>query len=528
MQKLIKGKGSGTQVLILVPTKELAQRVNDHLMAFAKYASIKSATIFSGVSYAPQEAAMEKRPEFIIATPHRLAQHVKRGNVRFEKLAHVVVDELDKIFQAGDRDELIDVLEAVPPEAQFMLFSSSLDDSISNFSDDALQDPVKVISERRREIPRTLKHAIYPVTESEKTALCRHLVEDLSPERTLIFTRTQLRADRLFKELRKSDIPAVRIHGKRDEKKRQRSLDDFRNGTTPVLIITDLSSGILADEKVTLLINFDIPTQSENYINRIATASLTGVDAEAITLVSENDKMMIAQIEDLLSTGLVRRYAPNFAYQKKIEIGRVRLRKDPGRKGAKVEEWKESIGEEAEGRSRHKRRRPDRADGRREPRSKDKPQDDRGKSDKDKKPAKVDSGPEHRQAAAPPAAEGDKPSRRRRKRKSEDQEAKSGAGADKSTKAKPAEEKAPPKKERSRRKSEQRKPAKQEQPEKQQPQVQGHPDPSKMTAYEKMVYFTKGPGARKSPPQHNNHERSNNNDNGLPTPRPSRRKSSGK
>ena len=349
LQRLAATPPSGaTRALVLVPTRELASQVHEHLVGLGRHLRISSVTVFGGVSPFPQERALRRGVDVVVATPGRLLDHMRQGVAKFDRLELLVLDEADRMLDMGFLPDVERILAALPKRRQTMLFSATLPREIVELSRRLLDDPARIDVERPSAPPTTVSQEVLPVAERLKPTLLLELLKRRELETALVFTRTKHRANRLADFLEAAGVKCDRIHGNRSQGQREAALAAFKAGKLQVLVATDIAARGIDISALPHVVNFDVPHQSDDYIHRVgrtARASLTG---HAITFASPEDGKELAAIERAVGKRLPRRQLQGFDYagqapkleipiQERIAAIRARKQDERARARAKAE-----------------------------------------------------------------------------------------------------------------------------------------------------------------------------------------------
>ncbi|HXT51413.1 MAG TPA: DEAD/DEAH box helicase [Thermoanaerobaculia bacterium] len=349
LQRLAAAPATGaTRALVLVPTRELASQVHEHLVGLGRYSRVTSVTVFGGVSPFPQERALKRGVDVVVATPGRLLDHMRQGVAKFDRLELLVLDEADRMLDMGFLPDVERILSALPRQRQTMLFSATLPKEIVELSRRLLHDPARIDVERPSAPPTTVSQEVLPVPERLKPSLLLELLKRRELETALVFTRTKHRANRLADFLDAAGVPCDRIHGNRSQGQREAALAAFKAGKLQVLVATDIAARGIDISALPHVVNFDVPHQSDDYIHRVgrtARASLTG---HAITFASPEDGKELAAIERAVGKRLPRRQLQGFDYasngakleipiQERIAAIRARKQEERARARAKAE-----------------------------------------------------------------------------------------------------------------------------------------------------------------------------------------------
>ncbi|MHC4846812.1 MAG: DEAD/DEAH box helicase, partial [Planctomycetota bacterium] len=295
----------GPRVVVVVPTRELALQVAREAKQLGRFMAVKSTAIYGGDSMARQVADVKKGAQVIAATPGRLLDHLGRGTVKLDDLDVMILDEADRMFDLGFRDDIARILSKAPVRRQTMLFSATMSDEVMAISARYMNKPAEVFLAPDKMTVEEVHQSFFPVDQSKKTLLLLKVLEREQPERSIIFTRTKHGADRLAENLQKKGLPASEIHSGLPQKKRERILKGFREGQFTFLIATDVAARGLDIDDVSHVINFDIPENAEDYVHRIGRTARMGKEGRAATFVTPDDGDFLTAIEKLINQEIV-------------------------------------------------------------------------------------------------------------------------------------------------------------------------------------------------------------------------------
>ncbi|MDE2485128.1 MAG: DEAD/DEAH box helicase [candidate division NC10 bacterium] len=314
LHRLMEKPRGTTRALILAPTRELAAQISEHLHDLAAHTPLKGAAVYGGVSMGPQEAAFRRGVDVLIATPGRLLDHCQYPYARLHGIEHLVLDEADRMLDMGFLPDIRRILHHVPKQRQTLLFSATLPAPIVELAKDMLQNPVSLNIERKSAPAAGITHVAYPVPHELKSALFLELVKNSPSKHVLAFTRTKHRANRLADFLEKHGVTCERIHGNRSQAQRTDALASFKKGRCRVLVATDVAARGIDVEALGLVVNFDVPQLSEDYIHRVGRTGRVNATGDAYTLVSPNEEENLRAIERAIGTRLPRQKVPGFNY----------------------------------------------------------------------------------------------------------------------------------------------------------------------------------------------------------------------
>ncbi len=284
-------KDRQVDVLILVPTRELAEQVKDVFNLFERGLphNVKTMAVYGGVSINPQMKSLFG-VSILVATPGRLLDLVDSNAVQFNKLKTLILDEADKLLNLGFKDEINRIFSLLPKERQNLLFSATLSDKVEEINQIILKNPVVInVINNERSIEK-IKQLSYSISEEKKGPFLRYLIKKDNLKQVLIFTASTYKADNVADKLRKNGIEAKAIHGKKNQTNRKTALQDFKDGRLRVLVATDLLSRGIDIEFLPHVINYELPRSPKDYVHRIGRTGRAESTGEAITLITPLDE----------------------------------------------------------------------------------------------------------------------------------------------------------------------------------------------------------------------------------------------
>jgi len=286
--------------LIVTPTRELAIQIDESISNYGKYTGIKHAVIFGGVKQHRQVKRLEQGVHILVATPGRLLDLIGQGYIDLSTVKLFVLDEADRMLDMGFINDIKKLLKLLPEKKQSLFFSATLPDNILKLSHTILNNPSKVTAARVSSTAETIQQYLYYTNKSSKKALLHHILKDSSIEQVLIFSRTKHGADRICRDLKKSNINAMAIHGDKAQNQRQKALSSFKEMKIRVLVATDIAARGIDIDKLRHVINFDVPNESETYVHRIGRSGRAGEDGIAISLCEPEENAFVRDIEKLI------------------------------------------------------------------------------------------------------------------------------------------------------------------------------------------------------------------------------------
>ncbi len=295
-----EGNGRGPVMLVITPTRELAQQIDEVASKIADVTGHVAVTVVGGVSYKPQTAALKYGCDILVATPGRLVDLIEQGACHLDEVKVLVLDEADRMLDMGFLPAVRRIVRETPTERQTLLFSATLDEEAVGEITDLVSDPARVEIAPATSTADTVDQFVFPVSIEAKNNLLPEFLKKEGPERTIVFMRTKHRADSCCRRLERKGIKAAAIHGNRSQAQRERALSAFRDGTVDVLVATDVLARGIDISDVRYVVNFDVPAEPTDYIHRIGRTGRAGELGWAITFVTEQDVDEFYEIEKLM------------------------------------------------------------------------------------------------------------------------------------------------------------------------------------------------------------------------------------
>ena len=307
------------RVLMLAPTRELAIQVHESVRDYCKYIPIRSLCAFGGVDIKPQIEEIRLGVEVLVATPGRLLDLVEQKCLNFGQVQALVLDEADRMLDMGFIPDVTRIINLLPVQRQSLLFSATFSEEIKKLADRMLRAPQLIEVARRNTVSETITHRVHPVAAEAKRALLVKLLKSSEVNQVLVFTRTKIETNRLARELQRAGIAADSIHGDKSQQDRLKALEAFKDGSTLVLVATDVAARGLDIDELPHVINFEIPRTPEDYIHRIGRTGRAGKQGTAISLVSADEVPYLVDIEKLIKMPIeqvvVTGFEPEYDYE---------------------------------------------------------------------------------------------------------------------------------------------------------------------------------------------------------------------
>jgi len=305
----------GPRVLILEPTRELAAQVETACRDLARFTALKVAVVFGGVGYGIQNDALRTGIDILVATPGRLLDHLGRGTCKLNLVQYLVLDEADRMLDMGFLPDVRRIVERCPRERHTSLFSATIPPQIETLIHWAMKNPQTVEIGIRRAPAETVRHAIYPVSESQKVDLLLELLKFVNYDSVIIFCRTKIRADRVSQLLKRNNHAVAVLHSNRTQREREQALRGFRDGKFEVLVATDIAARGLDILDVSHVFNYDVPQHPEDYVHRIGRTGRAQATGDALTIMVAEDAQHVFAIERFIGRKIDRVKLEGFNYQ---------------------------------------------------------------------------------------------------------------------------------------------------------------------------------------------------------------------
>jgi ATP-dependent RNA helicase RhlE len=306
------GARTGPRALIVAPTRELAMQIHAELQLLARYTPVRAATVFGGVPAGAQIRALRNRPDILVACPGRLLDLWQQGAARLDAVEVLVLDEADHMFDMGFLPDVRRILAALPARRQNLLFSATMPKEIRGLADRLLERP-HVVELEHSTPAATIDHALYPVPETRKVDLLRHLVSHEGFTSAIVFLRTKHRTKRLAERLSRLGLDAVALQGNMSQGQRDRAMKGFRGGRFRLLVATDIVARGIDVAGISHVVNYDVPTTPDAYTHRIGRTGRAERSGKACTFVTGADAELVRAIEKRLGAAIPRVHVPGFA-----------------------------------------------------------------------------------------------------------------------------------------------------------------------------------------------------------------------
>ncbi|SHG39571.1 DEAD/DEAH box helicase [Massilia sp. CF038] len=294
------------RALVLTPTRELAVQVADNVRAYAQHTPLRSTVVFGGMDMKGQTVILKGGVEIVIATPGRLLDHIEQKNVSLGQVQMLVMDEADRMLDMGFLPDLQRIINLLPKKRQNLMFSATFSPEIKKLANSFLNDPLVIEVARSNATADKVTQIVYKVAEDAKRDVVEHLIRGRDLKQVLVFSNTKIGASRLSRHLEQSGIRATAIHGDKTQQERMAALEAFKKGDTDVLVATDVAARGLDISDLPCVINFDLPYNAEDYVHRIGRTGRAGASGDALSVYSDKDERLLADIEKLIKQTITR------------------------------------------------------------------------------------------------------------------------------------------------------------------------------------------------------------------------------
>ena len=292
------GKSKGPRVLVLTPTRELANQITEAVKTYGKFMRIRSGAILGGMPYFEQQRLLSQPVDLVVATPGRLMDHMERGRIDFSRLEVLILDEADRMLDMGFSEAVDTIAAATPASRQTMMFTATMDNAMAKLAQRLLKNPVRVEIVGKKTTLEAIEQRLHAADDMQhKNRLLKHLISDSNMTRAIIFSSTKRNADQLATELTAQGHSAAALHGDMNQNARNRTIMRMRNGKIRLLVATDVAARGLDVSGITHVINYDLPKNAEDYVHRIGRTGRAGATGIAISFASGKEVDSLRSIE---------------------------------------------------------------------------------------------------------------------------------------------------------------------------------------------------------------------------------------
>jgi ATP-dependent RNA helicase DeaD len=325
-------KAGGIQGIIVTPTRELTIQIAEVLKQLTKkHRKTGILAMYGGQSHEQEVEELGKNPAYLVGTPGRVLDQLKRGNLDLSHIRFFVLDEADQMLQIGFLNKVEEIIKATPKKRQMMLFSATMPSPVKKLALKYMKDPETIEIEEKAAPSSINQFAIFTVDKAKQETILQ-LVEAFNPKKAVIFCRTKRRVSKLYQVLKSNGTKAGELHGDIPQEKREEVMEAFRKGEIPLLVATDVASRGLDIEGVTHVFNYDIPENTESYTHRIGRTGRAGSEGLSYTLYTSEDRPILDKIESDLQTRIQKQNLGNTISLKDKESSTSKKKKNKRKK----------------------------------------------------------------------------------------------------------------------------------------------------------------------------------------------------
>jgi len=310
LERLGGPKSVGCRALVLSPTRELAMQIDEQALALGYHLGLSAVSVVGGVDMRPQEVALKRGSDIVVATPGRLLDHMRFNSVDLTNVEVLVLDEADRMLDMGFLPDVQRILAALPKTRQTLLFSATLSPRILDLASSIMRDPETVVVDRQQPAGG-IEHVTYRAGHDRKAALLTSLLRPEDMRSVIVFVKRKIDADRLSRTISRSGVRSTSIHSDRSQPERTAALEAFRRGDYAVLVATDVAGRGLDISGISHVVNFDVPRSPEDYIHRAGRTARAGATGHVFTFVAPDEEDLIADIQAELGMELPRASQPD-------------------------------------------------------------------------------------------------------------------------------------------------------------------------------------------------------------------------
>jgi ATP-dependent RNA helicase RhlE len=286
--------------LVMVPTRELALQITEVFQTIGKHTLVKTACVFGGVDQEPQISKLKSGIDILVATPGRMFDLVSQGHILLDKIQILVLDEADHMLALGFIKDIRQLIHFLPKYRQTLFFSATINPEIKELAYSLVTNPIRIEISPKDPVAKNVTHSVAMIDMDDKRFFLERLIKEHPESKILVFVRTKVRAERVFKAMERVEIKTVTIHGDKEQKDRLDVMTLFKSGEVKVLIATDVSARGIDIPDVDYVINYDLPDVAENYVHRVGRTGRGVKKGLAVSFCSPEEKPVLDEIETFL------------------------------------------------------------------------------------------------------------------------------------------------------------------------------------------------------------------------------------
>ncbi|MEZ5041839.1 MAG: DEAD/DEAH box helicase [Saprospiraceae bacterium] len=324
-KKVSQRRPTGVMCLVLVPTHELAIQIDEVFQQIAKFTNVQTLALIGGVDQEPQIERLKKGVDIVIATPGRMFDLISQGHLLTHQIEILVLDEADYMLDLGFIQDIKDLMRKLPKRRQTLFFSATINDKIKKIAYTLVkQNAIRIQLSPDDPVAKNIDHSVVFMEMDHKRFFLERVIRENPDTKILAFVRTKVRAERVLKAMERVDIPALTIHGDKDQKERSEVLDQFKTGKTNLLIATDVTARGIDIPDIEIVINYDLPEEAENYVHRVGRTGRAEKKGNAYTFCSEEEREKLAEIQGFLDKEIKVLVLDKYEYADTLNIERER------------------------------------------------------------------------------------------------------------------------------------------------------------------------------------------------------------
>jgi len=316
---------SGVQALIMVPTHELALQIKSVFDSIAKYTSVRTLALIGGLDQDPQIEALSKGVDIVVATPGRMFDLISQGHLQTHRIEILVLDEADHMLDLGFKNDIIDILYKLPKRRQTLFFSATINKQIKKTAYNIVkQGAIRIQLSTSDPVAKNIEHFVLYVDMDHKRFFLERVMMENPEQKVLAFVRTKVRAERVSKAMGRVEIPSLTIHGDKTQQERAAVLEQFRSGDTMLLIATDVAARGIDIPDIGIVINYDLPDESENYVHRVGRTGRGKNRGFAYSFCAPEEEVILDDIQSFLEKEIKVLKVNDEEYHDTLQIERDR------------------------------------------------------------------------------------------------------------------------------------------------------------------------------------------------------------
>jgi ATP-dependent RNA helicase DeaD len=298
--ELVAWRENKPQALVIVPTRELAIQVKEDVFNIGRFKRLKVPAIYGKAPFYYQEKELKQKTHVVVGTPGRIIDHIARGTFDISNIKYLVIDEADKLLNMGFIEQIETIITGLSKERVTVLLSATMSKDIATLCDKYMKEPIQVQIEEQNSAVDRIYQARYAVEPSDKLKLLRDITIVENPDSCIVFCNTKQRVDEVYNELVKLKYACEKIHGGMEQRERLRVMNDFKRGSFRYLVATDVAARGIDIDNISLVINYDIPQETESYVHRIGRTGRVGREGRALTFVTPYESKFLNEIHQYI------------------------------------------------------------------------------------------------------------------------------------------------------------------------------------------------------------------------------------